>query len=83
MVSVGLQGQRTVITTADATGTWSVDLIARKGDTDLPLTVRSGAAIIVLEDGSAGDVFLCSGQSKMEFPLRLATDADNALASAD
>lgn len=79
-VSVELQGQRAVGVRADALGNWLAVLPAAKATSGLALTVRSGAASISLADVSVGDVFLCSGQSNMEFPLRLASDADNAIA---
>ncbi|MBY4636536.1 hypothetical protein K5P26_05205 [Sphingopyxis sp. XHP0097] len=81
-VSVELAGQVAVITHADAAGHWSVALPARSATAGLRLTASSGSETVSLADVEVGDVFLCSAQSNMEFPLRLATDADNAIAGS-
>lgn len=81
-VTVQLDGQGALTVTADWSGSWEARLPAAQPTTGLTLTVSSGAATIALLDVAVGDVFLCSGQSNMEFPLRLATDADNAIASS-
>lgn len=81
-VSVELEGQLAVTTHTDAVGQWSVALPARSATAGLRLTATSGSETVTLADVAVGDVFLCSGQSNMEFPLRLATDADNAIAGS-
>lgn len=81
-VSVRLGGQAEVVVVANAAGKWTAVLPARGAATGLRLIARSGPASVILTNVAVGDVFLCSGQSNMEFPLRLATDADNAIASS-
>lgn len=59
---------------ADQDGRWEVVLSAMpasaKGRT---LSVTAGRAKVVLDDVLVGRVFLCSGQSNMDFPLSRAT----------
>ncbi|MFN3945822.1 MAG: sialate O-acetylesterase [Allosphingosinicella sp.] len=68
---------------ADQAGRWRAELPAMPGGGPLRLTVagRDGrgaqAADILI-----GDVWLCSGQSNMEWPVRGALNADAELASA-
>lgn len=82
-ISVELEGYQPVSVTAGASGAWEAVLPAMGAATGLALKVTAGAETIRLEDIAVGDVFLCSGQSNMEFPLRLATDADNAIAASN
>ena len=55
--------------TADANGKWSLLLPARASGENLTLTV-SGVNTITLTNIIIGDIWLCSGQSNMEFTLR-------------
>jgi len=82
-ISVELEGYLPVSVTAGASGAWEALLPAMGAATGLALKVTAGAESIRLDDIAVGDVFLCSGQSNMEFPLRLATDADNAIAASN
>jgi sialate O-acetylesterase len=82
-ISVEMEGYQPVSVTAGASGAWEAVLPAMGAATGLALKVTAGAESIRLEDIAVGDVFLCSGQSNMEFPLRLATDADNAIAASN
>jgi len=62
-------GDHTAKTTADANGKWRVDLDPLPaGTAPLSLTV-TGKNSLVLDDVLVGDVWLCSGQSNMEFNL--------------
>jgi sialate O-acetylesterase len=81
-VDVSLGGQ-SAQTTADATGHWSASLpaMAAGGPYALSATSSSGQSQTV-SDVMLGDVYLCSGQSNMELPLRLATNYDGELRSA-
>jgi len=57
-------------TTADNTGKWQVELAALKQNGQpQTLEVSSNQEKIILEDVLVGDVWLCSGQSNMEYPL--------------
>lgn len=63
--------------TADAEGHWRADLPAMKAGGPYTLSAKSSAGESqTLKDILIGDVYLCSGQSNMEMPLRLATNYD-------
>ncbi len=66
----------TIRTTADATGAWRATLPAKPAGGPYSLTAASGGATMTLDDVMVGDVWLCSGQSNMEFTLRHVTNAD-------
>jgi sialate O-acetylesterase len=67
---------------ADAQGRWSAALPAREPGPPLSLTVRSGAESQTLTDVLIGDVWLCSGQSNMELPLRRTMGGEYEVAAA-
>lgn len=68
---------------ADAAGRWSARLAARPAGGPYTLTVRgAGGESQTVGDVLIGDVWLCSGQSNMTFPLRHATNAEAELAKA-
>ncbi|WP_294331214.1 sialate O-acetylesterase [uncultured Sphingomonas sp.] len=67
---------------ADAKGRWELRLPARGAGGPYALTVRAGAKTQQLSDLMLGDVYLCGGQSNMEFPARLSTGAWGGLAHA-
>lgn len=56
----------TTVTGAD--GKWRVDLLTPKAGGPFSLTV-SGKNKIVIKDVLSGDVWLCTGQSNMDFPM--------------
>ncbi|MDR7232189.1 sialate O-acetylesterase [Caulobacter sp. BE264] len=81
-VAVDLSGQG-VSTSADGDGRWSVVLPARPaGGSALTLTARAGDQTQTVSNLAMGDVWLCSGQSNMEYPLRQALNGDGEVASA-
>ena len=53
-------------TTADAAGNWRVNLPGLTAGTGLTLTIK-GKNTVELKDVAVGDVWLCSGQSNMEW----------------
>lgn len=59
-----------VKTTADSSGNWSVALPALKAGGPYTITIGD----LTLSDVLSGDVFLCSGQSNMELPVKRVTD---------
>jgi len=62
-------GDKTAKTTADANGKWRVDLDPGATAT-APLTLTvAGKNALKFEDVLVGDVWVCSGQSNMEFDL--------------
>ncbi|MEO5597411.1 MAG: sialate O-acetylesterase [Novosphingobium sp.] len=67
---------------ADKTGHWQLTLPAHQAGGPYAIEVQSGQESTRLEDVMVGDVWLCSGQSNMEFTLRHATNADAEVGGA-
>ncbi len=63
-------------------GQWRVDLPAQAAGGPHELQVSCGSAAIVLKDVLVGEVWVCSGQSNMEWPLCLSANADLEAATA-
>lgn len=61
--------------TADAGGTWRASLPAMAAGGPYVLQASANGASKTLDDILVGDVFLCSGQSNMEFAVANATNA--------
>ncbi len=80
-LTVSLNGQ-SVSATADAKGHWRATLPVTAAGGPYTLTVAAGDAHTTLNDIMVGDVFLCGGQSNMQFPARLATDAWSAIGNS-
>lgn len=80
-ISVELAGT-VVHTAADRNGTWRVELPAVSIGGPYELTV-SGKETITIGDVLAGEVWICSGQSNMEWPLELANNPQVEVAAAD
>ena len=74
---------------ADANGCWRAELPSMAAATqpaDLTVSVHpdpTGHARLVCRDVLVGDVWLCSGQSNMEWPVISSQDAEAELAAAD
>jgi sialate O-acetylesterase len=68
---------------ADASGLFSLTLPQQKAGGPYALTLtHSGGQIQTLQDILVGDVWLCSGQSNMEFALKAATNGAGEVAGA-
>ena len=67
-ITVSFAGQ-TKITVTDAEGNWQVKLSSMKASSEPRKMIISGTNIIELENILVGEVWLCSGQSNMEYPL--------------
>lgn len=80
-VSVTVAG-RTVSTHAAADGRWQATLPSMAAGGPHAMSVRAGDATQIVHDVQIGDVWLCSGQSNMELPVRRTLDADSEIASA-
>ena len=81
-VTLSLAGQE-VSTTADSSGQWSVQLKPLKMDsTPQEMTVR-GKNTLVVRDLLVGDVWICSGQSNMDFRMNRAHNAVEAIPQAN
>jgi sialate O-acetylesterase len=68
-------GGRTATGSADAHGKWKIQLPPQPAGGPYTLTVKSGTDTVSRADILVGDVYLCSGQSNMEFPVRTSTSA--------
>jgi sialate O-acetylesterase len=80
-VSVAFRGE-TRAATADELGNWSVYLPPGDAGGPFELTVR-GSNAITLTDVLVGDVWVASGQSNMEFPLKNAVNGAAEVAGAN
>lgn len=76
MVKITL-GDETKTTQTDATGKWQTQFKSHPAGAKLQLTVRAGEQSKTVKDLIFGDIWLCGGQSNMEWPLE---DTDNAAA---
>lgn len=78
-VTVSFQNQK--VTTAAQGGKWMVRLNPLKAGG--PYTMKiSGENTVELKDILVGEVWVCSGQSNMEFPLQGADNATEAIANS-
>lgn len=81
-VTLTFAGQ-TKTTTAKDDGTWSLALDPLKASHDpAEFTVR-GANTITLKNVVVGEVWLCSGQSNMEWPVQRSTNSGEEIAAAN
>ena len=68
--------------TADAKGNWEVRMGAMPAGGPHQMTIR-GNNLIRFEDILIGDVWICSGQSNMEWPVSRVNDGEREIADAD
>ncbi len=80
-LTISVNGQATTAT-AGADGKWQTTLPALPAGGPYTLTVSDGRITTTLSDILIGDVYLCSGQSNMEFPARLSTGAWGEIAAS-
>ena len=81
-VSVTLAGE-TASATADSKGNWQTVLAPLKVGGPYAMTAHSSAGKTqTIKDVMMGDVYLCSGQSNMEMPLRVASNYDADIRNA-
>jgi sialate O-acetylesterase len=77
-------GGATATATADKAGQWRVDLPAMQAGGPHVLAASSSSGQATANDILIGDVWLCSGQSNMEYPVRRALNGEGeAQAGAD
>jgi sialate O-acetylesterase len=82
-VTVGFAGQAGSAT-ADKNGRWTIELAARHAGGPYRIEMRgAGGASAAAGDIMIGDVWLCSGQSNMEFPLKNALNGEGEVAGAN
>lgn len=72
-VTVRLSNGKSFRAKADADGRWAGAFAPSPAGGPYVMTADDGAGVARLEDLLIGDVFVCSGQSNMEFPLKFAT----------
>ena len=70
-------------TKADANGKWMVRLEPMKANAEGQVLEVAGKNSIKLKDVLVGDVWICSGQSNMEWSVRQTMDAEKAIADAN
>jgi sialate O-acetylesterase len=80
-VSVSLNGQK-VNTKTDAQGNWKIAFKPMEAGGPYVMTITSGKSKITYSDIMIGEVWLCSGQSNMEFALRNALGYRSELKTA-
>jgi sialate O-acetylesterase len=70
-------------THADADGRWHLELPAAAAGGPFEITARTSSGLTqTIADVLIGDVWLCSGQSNMEWPIRIAQSANAEIARA-
>jgi hypothetical protein len=80
-IQVDIAGQ-TLTTKADEQGNWRVTLKPLSVGDPLTLVVKGNNELTV-QDLLVGEVWLCSGQSNMEWPLSMAANGDLEITSAN
>lgn len=74
---------KTILTIVEADSTWDVYFDPQKANKNgQQLTIQSGSETIILDNILIGDVWLCAGQSNMEFSLANEKYAKTALKTA-
>jgi len=68
-VTVLLSGKTPITVKVDSGNTWRVKLAAVTDTKPHTISAMSSAGTIMLEDILFGDVWICSGQSNMQFTL--------------
>ncbi len=74
--------KKKVSSIADANGKWSVKLKSEKAATNLTLKI-SGENTIEINNVAIGEVWLCSGQSNMEWTVGQSLNAEKELAASE
>jgi len=80
-VKVSFRGQEAA-TQADATGHWRVSLAPMAAGGPFEMAVN-GKNSLKLSDILVGEVWICSGQSNMEWPMSLVNNAEQEIAAAN
>jgi sialate O-acetylesterase len=82
-VSVQLDSQSAVSTTADAAGKWRVELPPQKADGNARTLTVKAKNTLTLKDVLVGEVWLCSGQSNMEWTVNNSDNPKEETAAAN
>lgn len=70
-------------TTAGKDGKWKLSLDPEAAGGPFELTVNGKAMSVVFKNVLVGEVWICSGQSNMEWPLRMTINSNEAIAKAN
>ena len=81
-VSVTL-GNETLMTVADQNGKWQVKLAPRVANKNPVSLILVGSNSMTINDILIGEVWVCSGQSNMHWPLKQATQGAESIAKAN
>ena len=81
-VTVELNGQKTSVR-ADASGKWNATLRPMEAGAPYTLIVKGKKERLAFDDVLLGEVWICSGQSNMEFRLHAAMNAEKEIADAE
>ncbi len=81
VIAVEFDIQR-VTTTADKGGTWQIHLSPMRAGGPYELTVR-GNNVVVIKNVMVGEVWICSGQSNMAWPVRRSQHAEDEIQAAN
>lgn len=81
-VAVSIDG-KSIATTADEDGSWQVMLEPLTAGGPHELAIKSDSNEIVIQDVLVGEVWICSGQSNMEWSISKVNDADLEMAAAN
>ena len=76
-------GNRMAKTTADDDGTWRIEFPAMQASTKAITFRVKGTNTIELKDVLVGEVWLCSGQSNMEWPVRASKNSKEEATAAN
>lgn len=81
-VSVSFAGQ-TVKTKSDKDGKWKVTLEPLKAGGPFTLHIKARRSEALINDVLVGDVWVCSGQSNMEWPVKLSNNPEEEIKNAN
>ena len=81
-VTVSARGQ-SASATADPDGRWTAELAPLKVGKPFTVTVQGDGTAITFDDVLAGEVWLCGGQSNMQWTVAQSNDAAAEIAAAD
>lgn len=85
-ISITLNGNTTTVLLANGIvgddGSWSISLPPQPAGAGYALQVTDGTTSLTMEDIAFGDVYLCAGQSNMEFTVDAALDSTKVMADS-
>ncbi len=81
-VTISVQGQ-SVRARADAEGRWKAKLAPLRVSKAETMTVRDAQTNLSFANVAVGDVWICSGQSNMEWPMAAVNDSQAEIAAAN